>query len=196
VGRFMPEFHWRREPNDELCEELIKQKAPFLRAPLKVKTRQKFIYLPYAAVPGGRVKLIQLQNISQRRCLCLVTFYHQYIQSMNWLLINYFAVGLTEEYYCYMNDAPNILSASLQVAVNGLQYRYSIRDTELCNPLETVMATLKEYSLSGSAGDQFTLYKTTEGNWYDIKASESPFKHAIAVALKTAIDQQEKLTGI
>jgi hypothetical protein len=47
--------------------------------------------------------------------------------------------------------------------------------------------------LTGSAGDTISLYRTTEGNWYDMKQSDSPFKNAIMAALKTAIDQKEKM---
>lgn len=92
-----------------------------------------------------------------------------------------------------MNENPNSIITSQQVSVNGLLYSYIIQDAQINNALGAVIATLTEYKLSGSAGDSISLYKTSEGNWYDMKQTDSPFKNAIIVALKTAIDQKEKM---
>ena len=92
-----------------------------------------------------------------------------------------------------MNETPNSISTSQQVSVNGLHYSYTIQDAEITNALGIVIATLIEYRLSGSAGDSISLYRTSEGNWYDMKQSDSPFKNAIMLALKTAIDQKERM---
>ncbi len=91
-----------------------------------------------------------------------------------------------------MNKTPGSIT-NQQVSVNGLLYSYTIQDAQITNALGTVIATLTEYKLTGSAGDLISLYRTHEGNWYDLKQSDSPFKNAIMVALKTAIDQKEKL---
>ena len=91
-----------------------------------------------------------------------------------------------------MNENPGSIITSQQVAVNGLFYTYTIQDAAITNALGTVIATLTEYKLTGSAGDTISLFRTTEGNWYDMKQSDSPFKNAIMAALKTAIDQKEK----
>jgi hypothetical protein len=92
-----------------------------------------------------------------------------------------------------MNENPGSIITSQQVSVNGLLYSYTIQDAQITNALGAVIATLTEYKLSGSAGDTISLYRTSEGNWYDLKQSDSPFKNAIMMALKTAIDQKEKM---
>lgn len=92
-----------------------------------------------------------------------------------------------------MNENPGSIITSQQVSVNGLLYSYIIQDAQITNALGAVIATLTEYKLSGSAGDSISLYKTSEGNWYDMKQADSLFKNAIMVALKTAIDQKEKM---
>jgi hypothetical protein len=100
---------------------------------------------------------------------------------------------LQKEYYCYMNEKPGSIITSQQVSVNGLLYNYTIQDAQITNAVGVVIATLTEYKLSGSAGDSISLYRTKEGNWYDMKQTDSPFKNAIMVALKTAIDQKVKM---
>jgi hypothetical protein len=91
-----------------------------------------------------------------------------------------------------MDDHPNSIISGQQISVNGLVYNYTIQDAEITNALGAVMAILTEYKLSGTAGDSISLYRTKEGNWYDMKQSDSPFKNAIMAALKTTIDEKEK----
>ena len=100
---------------------------------------------------------------------------------------------LQKDYYCYLNENPSSIITSQQVSVNGLLYSYTIQDAQITNALDTVIAILTEYKLTGSAGDSISLYRTKEGNWYDMKQSDSLFKNAIMVALKTAIDQKERM---
>jgi len=92
-----------------------------------------------------------------------------------------------------MNENPDSIITHQQISVNGLLYSYTIQNSEITNALGAVIAILTEYKLSGSAGDNISLYRTKEGNWYDLKQSDSPFKNAIMAALKTAIDQKEKM---
>jgi hypothetical protein len=91
-----------------------------------------------------------------------------------------------------MNEHPNSIISDQQISVNGLVYNYTIQDAEITNALGAVMAILTEYKLSGSAGDSISLYRTKEGNWYEMKQSDAPFKNAMMATLKTAIDRKEK----
>ncbi len=95
-----------------------------------------------------------------------------------------------------MDTAPRQIITQQQVSVNGLLYTYSIKPVDIPNALGTVMATLTEYELSGSAGDTILLYRTKEGNWYDMKQSGSAFKNAMMQALKSAIDKLENTETI
>ena len=42
-----------------------------------------------------------------------------------------------------------------------------------------------------TAGNSLLLYKTKEGNWYDVQQNDSPFKNTIMLALKYTINQKE-----
>jgi hypothetical protein len=106
------------------------------------------------------------------------------------LLIKYFAGFFTRVYHCNMNT-PGKITTTQEVSVNGLRYTYTIQPFEATNALGAITAILTEYKLSGSAGDTISLYKTKEGNWYEIKQSDSPLKNALMTSLKSAIDKLE-----
>lgn len=89
-------------------------------------------------------------------------------------------------------NTPGNITIHYEVSVNGLQYTYTVQPFELTNALGTVVATLTEYKLTGSAGHTMSLYKTKDGNWYEIKQSDSPLKNALITALKSAIDRLEQ----
>ena len=80
-----------------------------------------------------------------------------------------------------MDTIPQQIITHYEVSVNGLLYTYSIKPVDITNALGAVMGTLTEYNLSGSAGDNILLYRTKEGNWYDMKQSGSAFKNAISI---------------
>ena len=95
-----------------------------------------------------------------------------------------------------MDTTPQQIITHHEVSVNGLTYTYSIQPVDITNALGAVMGTLTEYNLSGSAGDNILLYRTKEGNWYDMKQPGTPFKNAIMQALKSAIDKLENTETI
>ena len=95
-----------------------------------------------------------------------------------------------------MDTIPQQVITLHEVSVNGLLYTYSIKPVDITNALGAVMGTLTEYNLSGSAGDNILLYRTKEGNWYDMKQSGSAFKNAMIQALKSAIDKLENTENI
>jgi len=77
-------------------------------------------------------------------------------------------------------------------------FYYTIKPYELTNTLGNIIAVLQEYNFTkkDNDSDQFTckLYKTKEGNWYDIEETKTVEKSAILRMLKSAIDTQENST--
>ena len=72
------------------------------------------------------------------------------------------------------------------------QYFYSITPVEIRNSLGVVLAILFEYSISNSTPQNFKLYRTKEGNWYDISDANPTSEKALLMSLKLAINSQEK----
>jgi hypothetical protein len=73
------------------------------------------------------------------------------------------------------------------------QYFYSIKAVEITNALGAVKATLFEYSISNNNTQNYKLYKTKEGNWYDIPEANPTAENAIILSLKLAINYRENL---
>ncbi len=48
------------------------------------------------------------------------------------------------------------------------RFSYIIKQVEITNILGAAVAVLDEYFITSSAGENYKLYKTKEGNWYDI----------------------------
>lgn len=77
------------------------------------------------------------------------------------------------------------------------QYFYSVHPFELKNSLGTVAAILREFVFVKS-GDEtgcfsYRLYKTKDGNWYDITNLKSAVDYNILRLLKTAMDAKENV---
>ena len=94
-----------------------------------------------------------------------------------------------------MRDAlKNVFSHQIILEDNSLFY-YTIKPYELTNALGNIIAVLQEYNFTkkGDNNGQFSckLYKTKEGNWYDINDNNSASEYGLSRALKTAIDLQE-----
>lgn len=77
------------------------------------------------------------------------------------------------------------------ILVNDNQFFYSINPVEITNALGSVIATLLEYSIFDSNTQNYKLYKTKEGNWYDVRETNTTADKAIIMALKLAINSQE-----
>lgn len=81
-----------------------------------------------------------------------------------------------------------------QLMLEGMgQYFYSIKPFEITNAIGAVIATLAEYSISNSMDQNYKLYRTKEGNWYDIPDVNPVSENAVLLALKLAINSREKL---
>ncbi len=71
------------------------------------------------------------------------------------------------------------------------EYSYTIKPFQITNSLGAVVATLEEYSITNLAGEKYKLYKTTEGNWYDIPETNKVADKATIMSLKFAINSRE-----
>ena len=96
-----------------------------------------------------------------------------------------------------MRDAlKNVFSHQIILEDNILFY-YTIKPYELTNALGNIIAVLQEYNFTKKDDNngQFycKLYKTKEGNWYDVSESISVENNAILRHLKLAMDSK-KLT--
>jgi hypothetical protein len=94
-----------------------------------------------------------------------------------------------------MRDAlKNLFSHQITLEDNS-QFHYTINPYELTNALGNVIAVLQEYNFTkkGDNNEQFSckLYKTKEGNWYDVEELNSAVNNTILRALKSAITSQE-----
>jgi hypothetical protein len=93
-----------------------------------------------------------------------------------------------------MSTLTNIAIRKIVLEDNS-QYFYSIEPYELTNVLGNVVAVLQEYHFTKSVdnNNQFSckLYKTREGNWYEISEPTSSAEYNIFRSLKIAIERQE-----
>lgn len=79
-------------------------------------------------------------------------------------------------------------------------YSYSVSSYEMTNALGQIIAILQEYNIIKVEGNTelkpHKLYKTKEGNWYEINPSAPSLENNILRKLKTAIDMQENSVEI
>ena len=73
---------------------------------------------------------------------------------------------------------------------DGTQFLYTIKQVEITNILGAAVAVLDEYSITNSAGVNYKLYKTKDGNWYDLPEANTGIAKSILLALKLKIDNQ------
>ena len=95
-----------------------------------------------------------------------------------------------------MRDAlKNLFSNQINVEDNS-QFYYTISPYELTNALGNIIAVLQEYNFTKKDDNdgQFSckLYKTKEGNWYDIEEAKIGAEKTVLRMLKSAIDKKEK----
>ena len=92
-----------------------------------------------------------------------------------------------------MRDAlKHVFSNQITIEDNS-QYYYTISSYELTNALGSTIAVLQEYNFTQKdVPNPFTckLYKTKEGNWYDIDEIKIDEKKILRM-LKSAIDTKE-----
>jgi len=98
-------------------------------------------------------------------------------------------------YYCSMSSEFEITTINYVILEDNARYFYAVKPFELTNVLGNVVAVLSEFVFikEGENNEQFCykLYKTKEGNWYDILDIKSSVDYNILRRLKTAMDMQE-----
>ena len=94
-----------------------------------------------------------------------------------------------------MRDAlKNLFTNQINLEDNS-QFYYTITPYELTNALGSIIAVLHEYNFTkkDDNNEQFfcKLYKTKDGNWYDIEEAKILAEKGILRMLKSAIDAKE-----
>ncbi len=99
-----------------------------------------------------------------------------------------------------MNDTQSKLCSN-QITVEGNSpFYYTVKPYELSNALGNMITVLQEYNFIKTddiSGQLFgKLYRTNEGNWYDLEEIQMGTEKRILRMLKSAIDAKEKNTGL
>lgn len=98
-----------------------------------------------------------------------------------------------------MRDALKNLFSNQIILEENSQFYYTITPYELTNALGNIIAVLQEYNFTKKDDNngQFSckLYRTKEGNWYDIEEANTAGNTTILRALKLAIDSNEKVNA-
>jgi hypothetical protein len=81
------------------------------------------------------------------------------------------------------------------VLADNSKYFYEVKPFEMTNSLGNVVAILREYIFTKSIENKehpiLKLYKTKEGNWYEINEAYSSSESKILMLLKKGIDMFE-----
>jgi hypothetical protein len=103
------------------------------------------------------------------------------------VLIKWFSFLPPEMYYCEMENA--LIEMGNQIFLeDGGHYFYTVKPVEIRNILGASIAILDEYIVTNSTGEIYKLYKTKEGNWYDMPEANSQSAKPVLLALKLAIN--------
>jgi hypothetical protein len=94
----------------------------------------------------------------------------------------------------YARRKAALMNKTKIIAKDGSKYFYTTSSYNAENPLGVIKATLTEYTLyklDNSETPIGKLYKTDDGNWYDLSNNDS-INSLLATSLKMAIDDLEK----
>ncbi len=75
------------------------------------------------------------------------------------------------------------------VLTDNRRFYYTVKQVEITNILGAAVAVLGEYSITNSTGEVYKLYKTNEGNWYDVPDMNKGVNTSVLLALKFGIDK-------
>ena len=99
-----------------------------------------------------------------------------------------------------MKDTQEKLFSNQIIIEDNSQIFYTIKPYELSNALGNIITVLQEYNFMKkediSTQCVVKLYKTTEGNWYDIEEVKPASEKNILRMLKSAIDAKENDTDL
>ncbi len=94
-----------------------------------------------------------------------------------------------------MRDTLKNLFSNQIILEDNSQFYYTLKPYELTNALGNIIAVLQEYNFTkkdDNAGQSFCkLYKTKEGNWYDMEEVKIITEKGVLRMLKSAIDATE-----
>ncbi len=76
------------------------------------------------------------------------------------------------------------------ILANNSRFSYTIKQVEITNILGAVVAVLDEYFVTDLNGERYKLYKTKEGNWYEIAEANDDVDKNVLLGLKVGIDSQ------
>ena len=75
------------------------------------------------------------------------------------------------------------------VLEDNSSFSYTIKQVEITNIFGTEVAVLDEYFITNSASENYKLYKTKEGNWYDVPEVNNGVDKGMLLGLKLGIDK-------
>jgi hypothetical protein len=78
-----------------------------------------------------------------------------------------------------------------QILLNNINYTYYIQPFVLKNVLGFPIALMDEYIIWDLSANHFKLYRTPDGNWYDMEGENFGKSGAVISALKVAIEERE-----
>ena len=89
-------------------------------------------------------------------------------------------------------EAPttNLKTKTIATKDNHEQF-YTVAPVEIANALNTAIIILQEYSITDLNGENYKLYRTKEGNWYDISSANPCVHNLQLMSFKLAINSQE-----
>lgn len=92
-----------------------------------------------------------------------------------------------------MRDALRNIFGKELILEDGSCYLYTIVPYEMKNVLGVVVALLDEYSFTKKdTSETFKLYRTKEGNWYNLDENKDTIQAKLFLEIKTAISVYEK----
>lgn len=77
------------------------------------------------------------------------------------------------------------------VLSDSSRFFYSIKQVQITNILGAAVAVLDEYFITNAAGEKCRLYKTDEGNWYDVPEENKGVDKDVLLRLKLGIDSNQ-----
>jgi hypothetical protein len=82
------------------------------------------------------------------------------------------------------------------IYAGNYQFFCTVRPVPIKNALGFVRTVLREYELTSTNGENYKLYKTMTGDWFDVAEANPTAETAFLNALKIAVAGQEMNTQL
>lgn len=92
------------------------------------------------------------------------------------------------DYFCHMEMDLRTEDVKEIVLSDNSRFSYSIKQVQITNILGVAVAVLDEYFITNSTEEIYKLYKTKEGNWYDMPEANNGVDKSVLLGLKLGID--------